>query len=92
MHILELRGWKKLLLSDMELKEVINVVDGVIIGFIVDLEIEPNSGQIFSIFVQQRAGLGNLFSKRECIRIPWDQIIKIGENVIIVNYPVKNLG
>lgn len=81
-----------MLLSEMEVKEVINVVDGVIIGFIVDLEIEPNSGQIFAIFIQKRLGLGNLFSKRECIRIPWDQIVKIGENVIIVNYPVKNLG
>ncbi len=81
-----------MLLSEMELKEVINVVDGVIIGFIVDLEIEPNSGQIFAIFIQQRLGLGNFFSKRECIRIPWDQIVKIGENVIIVNYPIKNLG
>lgn len=80
-----------MLLSEMELKEVINVVDGVIIGFITDLEIEPNSGQIFSIFIQARLGLGNFFSKRECIRIPWDQIVKIGENVIIVNYPVKNL-
>ncbi len=80
-----------MLLSEMEIKQVINVVDGVIIGFIIDLEIEPNSGQIFAIFIQERLGLGNFFAKRDCIRIPWDQIVKIGENVIIVNYPVKNL-
>ena len=81
-----------MLLSDMQEKQVINVLDGVIIGFIIDVEIEPNSGQVFAIYIRERLGLGNIFGRRECIRIPWDQIVKIGENVIIVNYPVKNLG
>lgn len=76
-----------MLLSCIEDKDVVNVVDGKKIGFVCDLEIEVNSGKIFFIYVQTISRLLNIFSKDEKIKIPWDQIIKIGEDVIIVNYP-----
>ncbi|HEY8436901.1 MAG TPA: YlmC/YmxH family sporulation protein [Haloplasmataceae bacterium] len=75
-----------MLLSTMQSKDVVNVLDGSIIGYICDLDLEPNSGQIFSIYIQPN-GIFSFFSKKEKICIGWDQIIKIGEDVIIVNYP-----
>ena len=75
-----------MLLSSMQEKDVVNVLDGSIIGNICDIDLEPNSGQIFSIYIQP-SSFFNFFGKGEKVCIGWDQIIKIGEDVIIVNYP-----
>ena len=64
-------------LSDIEEKDVINVVTGERIGFVSSLRIDTNSGQIIAITVQQSMRFVNF--------VPWNQILKIGEDVIIVN-------
>ena len=62
-------------------KEVINCSDGSIIGSVSNLEITTDECRITAIFVET----GNsLFSKRESIRIPWENIEKIGCDIIIV--------
>ncbi|MDF2698450.1 MAG: hypothetical protein K0Q49_6 [Haloplasmataceae bacterium] len=80
-----------MLLSKIEEKYIVNVNDGQTIGSIVDLDIEPNSGQIFAIYIQQDGGVMNVFKKRNLIKITWEQIVKIGVDTILVNYPVKNI-
>lgn len=73
-------------LSDIEEKDVINVVTGERIGFVSSLKIDTNSGQIIAITVQPSMRFISFFSKdEESIIVPWNQILKIGEDVIIVN-------
>ncbi len=66
--------------------EVVNVVDGSVLGTISDLEIDTASGHICSITVKTLGKLLKILNPDRGITIPWDQIIKIGEDVIIVNY------
>lgn len=72
-------------LSEIESKDVINVVDGKKVGCVIDLDIEINSGQIITMFIQPYSGLLSIFKRDDRIIVPWDQIIKIGQDVIIVN-------
>ena len=73
-------------LSDIEEKDVINVVTGERIGFVSSLRIDTNSGQIIAITVQPSMKFVSFFSKEEAsVVVPWNQILKIGEDVIIVN-------
>ncbi len=73
-------------LSDIEEKDVINVVTGERIGYVSSLKIDTNSGQIIAITVQPSMRFISFFSKEEeSIVVPWNQILKIGEDVIIVN-------
>ena len=73
-------------LSDIEEKDVINVVTGERIGFVASLRIDTNSGQIIAITVQPSMKFVSFFSKDEAsVVVPWNQILKIGEDVIIVN-------
>ena len=73
-------------LSDIEEKDVINVVTGERIGFVSSLRIDTNSGQIIAITVQPSMKFVSFFSKDEAlVVVPWNQILKIGEDVIIVN-------
>lgn len=69
---------------DFKQKEVININDGKIIGFVVDVNADFQNGEINSIIVAQTGKLlGSMFGKNN-VTIPWDKIIKIGEDVILV--------
>lgn len=69
---------------DFKQKEVININDGKIIGFVIDVNADFQNGEINSIIVAQTGKLlGSMFGKNN-ITIPWDKIKKIGEDVIIV--------
>lgn len=63
-------------------KEVINCKDGSVIGCVSDIEISTDDCRVTALFVNIG---GNIFSKQEKIRIPWENIEKIGYDVIIVS-------
>jgi len=69
---------------DFKQKEVININDGKIVGFVIDVNADFQNGEINSIIVAQTGKLlGTMFGKNN-ITIPWDKIKKIGEDVILV--------
>lgn len=75
-----------MLLGDLQAKDVVNVVDGSKLGRISNLDIDPVNGKILSIIVQTNMRLVNIFTGNNNVVIPWNQIVKIGGEVIIVNY------
>lgn len=74
-----------MLFSELCLKDVVNVVDGEKLGKIVDIDIDTVDGKILSITVSKHLKLNKLFNKNETL-IPYKQVVKIGGEVIIVNY------
>lgn len=64
-------------------KVVVNMYDGKTMGYIRDMTIDPSTGRICSIVVPGGEGLSWLFRSRQCV-IPWGDICKIGEDVILV--------
>lgn len=76
----------KMLFGDLQSKDVINVVDGSKLGKITDLEFDPTSGKITAISIQSSLRFANFFSSNNNIVIPWNQIVKIGGEVVIVNH------
>lgn len=75
-----------MLLGELQSKDVVNVVDGSKLGKIADMEIEASTGKILSIIVQPYTRMMSFFSSSNSVIIPWNQIIKIGGEVVIVNY------
>ncbi len=71
---------------ELEAKDVINVVDGKNLGNICDMSFEIGPGRILSITTKKSAGLFSFFKKEDGIEIAWDQVVKIGDDVVIVNY------
>lgn len=72
------------LLTDLQMKEVISVIDGRRIGFIIDLEIDVRTGRVISLILSDREGKGNFFQKAEEIEVPWKNILRIGADVILI--------
>lgn len=73
-------------LSELQEKDIINIRDGTKIGTIVDMEIDSN-GRLVSFLVEKNKFFS--FSSKNEIEISFQQIEKIGEDVILVGYPTK---
>ncbi len=70
--------------SDIRQKDVININNGRRLGTIVDMNFSPD-GRISSIAVPGPFNVMNLFrGTRADVVIPWECIVKIGEDVILV--------
>lgn len=70
-------------LSELQNKDVINLQDGKKIGNIIDVTIDP-SGHMAGLIVEKSKFLISMFTTKDEIEIKWDQIQKIGEDVILV--------
>ena len=75
----------KLRLSDLQTKEIVNVVDGLNLGRIVDAEVNEN-GQILYFVVEKRKFFQRIFNSNSDILITIKDIKKIGADVILVEY------
>ncbi len=73
-------------ISDLRAREIVNIVDGRRLGLIKDIDIDLGEGRITAIILPGTSGgrfLG-LLGKEEEIVVPWDNIRKIGLDVILV--------
>ncbi len=71
-------------ISEFQAKDVINISDGKKLGNIGDIEIDVRTGAIQSIVLYGSGKYFGIFGKDEEVVIPWNQILKIGEDVILV--------
>lgn len=72
-------------LSELITKDVINEQDGLKLGKVYDLEIDPASGKVNFIKVKDGLRILSFLKNNNDIEIPWNKIIKIGNDVIIVD-------
>ncbi len=72
-------------LSELITKDVINEQDGLKLGKVYDLEIDPASGKVSFIKVKDGFRIFSFLKNNNDIEIPWNKIIKIGNDVIIVD-------
>ncbi len=77
---------KMVRISEFQIKDVVNISDGKKLGNISDIEINLDSGRIESIIISATGKLLGFFGKEDEVVIPWNQIIKIGEDVILVRH------
>jgi YlmC/YmxH family sporulation protein len=71
-------------IGDMKNKEVVNIVDGTRLGYICDVSINWESGKIVQLIVPGPGKVMGLFGKDLEYLIPWENIKKIGEDIILV--------
>jgi len=69
-------------LSDLQDKDVIDLKSGVKIGNIIDIKID-NNGIVTSLIIERKR-FSKLFSSNDEVDIPYKNISKIGEDVILI--------
>lgn len=73
-------------LSDLQTKEIVSTESGKNIGGIVDIEIDTRTGKIISLILESKRGFKILSKSNQFDNIiEWNNIIKIGEDVILIN-------
>ncbi|MGB4505274.1 MAG: YlmC/YmxH family sporulation protein [Syntrophaceticus sp.] len=78
-------------ISELRLHDVINIIDGKRLGMISDIDIDVENGHVKSIILPGNSRFFNFFAKNEEIIIPWEKIVKIGVDVILVELSSTNL-
>lgn len=73
--------------SDLRMRDVVNIVDGRRLGMIKDFELDFEVGRIRSILLPASVKVLGLFGRNDDMEIPWDKIKKVGVDVILVDVP-----
>ncbi|BCT27855.1 YlmC/YmxH family sporulation protein [Bacillus velezensis] len=71
-------------ISEFQIKDVVNVSNGKKLGSIGDIDINVTTGKIQAIILGGSGKVFGFFGKEEEMIIPWRNIVKIGEDVILV--------
>ena len=72
-------------INDLKNKEVINVYDGARLGTISDVEIDLDTGRLVSIILPGAYKFMGFLGKEDDIVIRFEDIKKIGDDVIIID-------
>ena len=64
-------------------KEVVNIIDGRRLGYVQDVEANFDTGEITAIVVPGNNKMFSFGNKSDII-IPWKQIVRIGDDIILV--------
>lgn len=79
--------WVLVRASDLRTLDVINITDGRRLGNVFDLDLNVDTGEIKALVVPGDRGLFSLFRMGPDIEIPWNRIVKVGVDVILVEMP-----
>ena len=72
-----------MLLSELQNKDIISTTTGDNLGHIVDVEID-NNGKIQNIYAEEKKMIRSYFKNNE-LKFKYENIVKIGTDVILVN-------
>lgn len=75
-------------ISDLRARDVVNILDGKKLGNITDIDLDLNNGRVLALILPGRQKGLSFFFKREEISVPWEKIVRIGRDVILVEIPV----
>lgn len=71
-------------ISDLRMREVINVINGKKLGLIKDIEIDLEAGRIRSVVLPGNGRVLGIFGRNDDVVVPWQKIKKLGLDVILV--------
>lgn len=77
---------------DLRQKEVINIVNASRLGYVYDVEINFETGNIDAIIVPGKPRILGVIGKKDDYVIPWDNIVRVGEDIVLVEmseYAIK---
>ena len=72
-------------IDELKNKQVVCVKDGFILGYISDVELDTETGELTAIIIFGRPKFFGLIGKQEDIIIPWKDIKVIGPETVLVS-------
>ena len=72
-------------ISDLQERQIINIADGKCWGNIKDVELDVEHGCIKALVLPGVSGLWSLLQTHGELLIPWEKVVRIGVDVILIN-------
>ncbi len=73
-------------ISDLRMRDIVNISDGRRLGLLKDIDIDLEMGRIKALILPGQNKGWSLFAQRsDDIVVPWEKIKKIGVDVILVD-------
>lgn len=76
-------------MSDLRDRDVISVNDGKRLGVIIDIDMDIESGKVKAFVLPGSGGFMGVIGRKNDLVIPWEKIVKIGVDTILVDYTVE---
>jgi YlmC/YmxH family sporulation protein len=76
-------------MSDLRDRDVISVSDGKRLGVIIDIDMDIETGRLRAIVLPGSGGFMGVIGRKNDLVIPWEKIVKIGVDTILVDYTVE---
>ena len=73
-------------IAELQCKEVVNLCDGCRFGYVSDVVVDICSGKLIAIVVPAKSSVMSFLIKEEEYVIPWEDIEKIGDDIILVRF------
>lgn len=70
-------------LSELQEKDIVRLNDGKKLGKIIDVTVD--NGKIYNFVIEPKKTFFSFIRKNEETQVKWDDISKIGEDVILIN-------
>ena len=71
-------------IAELRYKEVISVEDGTRYGYVGDMEVDLESGQVRALIIPGRRRFFGLLGREEDKYLPWSAVRRFGEDIILV--------
>ena len=71
--------------SELRYKEVIDIHSGFRLGYVCDAEFDEKEGRLLSLITPGRARLFGLLGREEDYILPWNCILRLGSDIILVD-------
>lgn len=81
LRVTELKQW-----------DVVDISNGKNMGAIKDIEIDLSTGVVVAITVSSTESMFGIFGKNNELAIPWKNIVKVGEDVVLVSTENNNIA
>ena len=72
-------------MGQLRLKEVISIGDGSRFGYVGDLDLDLDSGQVRALIIPGRRRWFGLLGREANCHIPWAAVRRFGEDIILVD-------
>ena len=78
-------------IAELRYKEVISVEDGARYGYVGDMEVDLETGQVRALIVPGRLRLFGLMGREDERVFPWSAVRRFGEDIILVEGDTPHL-
>ena len=74
-------------MEQLRYKEVVSLADGTRFGYVGDLEVDTDLGQVTALIISGRPRLLGLLGREPDRPIPWSAVRRFGEDIVLADLP-----